>query len=142
MLALAIVYFGYWGVSKTTAVADSKMSFGWRVLDASVSDGTVTLADQLNNEEVIEIVEKAIPFDPPLNPTAQYRLSLPGFEYHFIAFADDWPIWRIEFSLLIPASIFLLVAAYSIIKYRKIRRATAFGEKPLANGEPVGHPLD
>lgn len=142
MLALAVACFGYWVASKITAAADSKMSFGWRVLDASVSDGTVTLADQLDNEEIIEIVEKAIPFDPPLNPTAQYRLRLPGFEYHFIALSDDWPIWRIEFSLLIPATIMMFAAAYAIFKYRKVRRAMALAEKPVAQREPVAHPLD
>lgn len=142
MLALALACFGYWAVSKITAAADSQMSFGWRVLDASVSDGTATVADQLDNEEMIEIIEKATPFDPPLNPAGQYSLSLPGFELHFITLANDWPIWRIEFSLLIPASIFLLGAAYAIYKYRKVRRAMAFSEKPVANSEPVAHPLD
>lgn len=141
-LALAIACFGYWGVSKITAAADSKISFGWRVLDASIANGTVTLADQLNNGEMIEIVENAIPFDPPLNPTDQYRLSLPGFEYHFIALSDDWPIWRIEFSLLIPALVFMLGAAYAIQKCRKIRRTTASDEKSPANSEPFVHPLD
>lgn len=143
MLALAIACFGYWVVSKITAAADSKMSFGWRVLDASIANGTVTLADQLNNREMIEIVEQAIPFDPhPLNSTAQYRLSLPGFEYHFIALPDDWPIWRIEFSLLIPAAIMSLGAAYSVSRYRKLRKAMALSDKAAANNEPVVHPLD
>lgn len=140
--ALAISCFGYWGVSKITAAADSQMSFVWRAVDASVSNGTVTLADQINNGEVIDAIEKSLTFVPPLDVTGKYRLSLPGFELHFITFGNDSPSWRIEFSLLIPASIFMLCAAYAIVRYRKVRRAMELAEKPAVSSEPVTHPLD
>lgn len=142
MLALAIASFGYWGVSKITAAADSRMSFVRHAVDASVSDGTVTLADQINNGEVIDAIERSLNFVPPLRVTSKYRLSLPGFELHVITFGNDWPTLRIELSLLIPASIMMLGAAFAIYKYRKIRRAIVLSEKPGANNEPVVHPLD
>ena len=142
MLALAMACFGYWAVSKITAAADSQMSFGWRVLDASITNGTVTLADQLNNGEVIDAIEKSLTFVPPLEVTGQYRLSLPGLELHFITFANDTPTWRIEFSLLIPASIMSLGAAYSIFRYRKVRCRMILGEMPAASSETAAHPLD
>ena len=142
MLALAVICFGYWAVSKITAAADSQMSFGERVVDASVSEGAVTLADQLNNWELIDAIEKSLKFVPPLAVTGKYRLSLPGFELHFITFANDSPTWRIEFSLLIPAAIMSLAAAYAILRYRKVRRLMAVSKKHAANSEPVAHPLD
>ena len=123
MLALAIACFGYWAVSKITTAADSQMSFAWHAVDASISDGTVTLADQINNGEVIDAIERSLKFVPPLRVTSKYRLSLPGFELHVITFASDSPTWRFEFSLLIPAAIMMLGAAFAIYKDRKIRKA-------------------
>lgn len=110
--------------------------------DVAISDGTITLADQLGNGEVIDAIEKSLTFFPPLEVTGQYRLSLLGFELHFITFANDTPAWRIEFSLLIPASIMMLGAAIATYKYRKVRKATSLAEKPVASSEPAAHPLD
>ena len=142
MLALAIACFGYWAVSKITAAADSALSFGPLAGDVAISDGTITLADQLGNGEVIDAIEKSLTFVPPLEVTGQYRLSLPGLELHFITFGNDTPTWRIEVSLLIPASVMMLGAAFAICKYRKVRRLMILGEKPAASSEAAAHPLD
>jgi hypothetical protein len=124
--ALAIACFGYWAASKTTTVADSRMA--WRFLDVSLADGSVTLAG-------LEAVEKSLSFLPK-------DVNLPGFELRFATTAGGNRLGWIKFSLLIPAFMLMLCAAYPIYKYRKRKNAAAFGEKPAASSEPAVHPLD
>ena len=124
--ALAITCFGYWAASKITRTADSRMA--WRFLDVSLSDGTVTLAG-------LEAIEKSLSFLPE-------DFNLPGFELRFVTTAGGNRMGWIKCSLLIPASMLILCAAYPIYEYRKLKNAAAIGEKPATDNEPAVHPLD
>ena len=89
---LALLCFAYWATSISSDAADFDLSFGYRIMAVSAADGAIVLCDHPGNLEMAELIEKAIPFNPPLIPTRSWEWDLPGLRFRCYTFVDDSPI--------------------------------------------------
>ncbi len=120
--ALALFCFGYWVVLlyAPRASVEVFLPLGhWKSTQVVASSGTITINNRYGSIEDIEEVLKYANVNPPL--TSKTRWAAPGFLYQSI----DWGgqlTWSLQFSLLIPAVLMALAAAFFIHGYLRVRR--------------------
>jgi hypothetical protein len=115
---LSVACFIYWVVSIASDRADFQLSFARLcATQMATADGTITFCDNVANLEVIELIEKGIPFTPAPNRT--YRWNIPGFRFRCLTFGSGTPVWSLNFSVLYPAFLSAFVAGFCIHEYRR-----------------------
>lgn len=118
---LALVCFSYWVVSLSTPLADFEVFLPlghWKSTQILASSGTITINDHLGSKKQIEDLVKYRIVNPPF--ASKTRWALPGFLYQSIGWGGDLN-WSLKLSLLIPAFLMVLAAAFFIHGYLRVR---------------------
>ena len=124
---VALGGFVFWVVSAFSDVADFELAFGGGSsrVEVAASDGQLLFCDSLANLEIFDIVNRGLPFNPPI--TADWAWDLPGLRLRGASFGDvstpmAWSIWSAQLSCLIPSVIAALLATVCFLRLRAIRR--------------------
>lgn len=112
--------FAFWIVSLFSPVADFELSFGRirPICQMSASEGRLMFCEGMGNLELLDLVDQGQLIKPaPVDKTA---FSLPGLRYRSVLFEDDFLVWAMDLSCLIPTSLAALLAIACLWRLRAL----------------------
>jgi hypothetical protein len=103
----ALVLLVLWAISYTLDAKTAQFAFreAPSTVAVAVANGNLILCDSFANREIIGAVDRAIPIEPAV--VKDVRWSMPGVTYRRLSFSQDYPVWSLSVSLVIPCMILL-----------------------------------
>ena len=117
-ILFSVVCLIFWSVS---VLSDSEMlglSFGKQraIVQTFTRQGDVTFCDHVASLEMIESVKNSTLIEPTASRV--YGWNIPGIDFNFIRFDNDFSVWSFRCSLLIPCALLILLGGFCFHRFR------------------------